>query len=304
MTADIGSVLGAAAQRLASAKVESARHDAEALLAFVLAQPRSILHRHPPLDADQRAAFDAVVARRERREPLQHIVGTAAFRHLELEVGPGVFVPRPETEVLAGAAVAELQRLQAAGVEAPRAVDLCTGCGAVALALATEVSGSVVTAVELSPDAVRYAWRNAAATGVDVRQGDIADAVDDLAGTVHVVTANPPYIPLAAFESVDVEARDFDPAPALWSGDDGLDMIRVVSEVAARLLVDGGFVACEHADVQGSSAPEIFAASGLWSEARDHTDLAGRPRYVVARRMRRDLHGAAHSSGSAGTIAP
>ncbi len=296
MTADIGPLLGSAAQRLSLAGVASSRHDAEALLAFVLAQPRAMLHWHPPISADQRAEFDAAVARRAHREPLQHIVGTAAFRQLELEVGPGVFVPRPETEVMAGAAVAELHRLRAAGIDAPRAVDLCTGCGAVALSLATEASGSVVTAVELSSDAVPYAWRNAAGTGVDVRQGDIADAVDDLAGTVHVVTANPPYIPLAAFESVDVEAREFDPAPALWSGDDGLDMIRVVSEVAARLLVDGGFVACEHADAQGDSAPEVFAASGLWTQVRDHTDLAGRPRYVVARRVRRDLHGAAHSS--------
>lgn len=304
MNADVGSLLGSAAQRLALAGVASSRHDAEELLAFVLAQPRTMLHRHPPLSADQCAAFDAVVARRARREPLQHIVGTAAFRHLDLEVGPGVFVPRPETEVMTGAAVAELHRLRAAGVDAPRAVDLCTGCGAVALSMATEASGSVVTAVELSSDAVRYAWRNAAGTGVDVRQGNISDAVDDLAGTVHVVTANPPYIPLTAFESVDVEAREFDPAPALWSGDDGLEMIRVVSEVAARLLVDSGFVACEHADVQGDSAPDVFAASQVWTQVRDHTDLAGRPRYVVARRVRREVHGAAHSSGSAGTIAP
>ncbi|MBA2774553.1 MAG: peptide chain release factor N(5)-glutamine methyltransferase [Nocardioidaceae bacterium] len=287
MTPDVASTLADGAQRLALAGVMAPRHDAEVLLASVLAQPRSTLHRQPSLSDGQLAAFAVALGRRAGREPLQHIVGTAAFRYLELKVGQGVFVPRPETEVMTGVAVGELHRLQQAGVGAPRAVDLCAGSGAVALAMATEVPDSVVTAVELSPEAVCYARDNAAGTGVDIRQGDIADAVDDLVAQVHVVTANPPYIPLVAFESVDVEAREFDPALALWSGDDGLDAIRVVCEVAARLLLDGGLVACEHADVQGDSAPAVFAASGRWAEVRDHTDLAGRPRFVTARRAPR-----------------
>ncbi|MGH3507226.1 MAG: peptide chain release factor N(5)-glutamine methyltransferase, partial [Nocardioidaceae bacterium] len=235
--------------------------------------------------------------RRERREPLQHLTGRAYFRHLELEVGPGVFVPRPETELLAGAAIDELRRLVDAGVAHPRAVDLCAGSGAVALAMATEVPQSRVAAVEVSDQALAYATRNAAGVGLDLRLGDMADAFPDLLGQVHVVTANPPYIPPEAFESVAVEVRDHDPAAALWSGADGLDAIRVVARVAAKLLVDGGLVLCEHADVQGEAALEIFASTGDWTHVRDHRDLAERPRFVTACRVVRGV-------APTGTIAP
>jgi release factor glutamine methyltransferase len=153
-----------------------------------------------------------------------------------------------------------------------------------------------VSAVELSPEAWAFAVRNAEPYGVDVRLGDMVEAIDDLAGQVAVVTANPPYIPLAAFESVAPEARDFDPPLALWSGADGLDAIRSVAEVASRLLVEGGLVLCEHADSQGPAATGVFAAGGHWREVRDNTDLSGRPRFVSARRGPRHF-------GFAGTIA-
>jgi release factor glutamine methyltransferase len=239
------------------------------------------------LDDADLERFRFAVDRRAGRAPLQHITGTAAFRYLELDVGPGVFVPRPETEVMTGVAVDELHRLVAVGRAAPLAVDLCTGSGAVAVAMSTEVPGARVTAAEVSEEAYAYAVRNAdrLAPSVDIRLGDIANAVDDLAGQVEVVTANPPYIPLDAYESVATEAREHDPPVALWSGADGLDMIRLVSQVAARLLVPGGLVVCEHADTQGESAPHVFAESGLWSEVRDNSDLAGRPRFVSARRV-------------------
>lgn len=297
MSADSRAFVDRAATRLAAAGVESARHDAEALLAFVLGTTRAALHHQdlPLSDASRTAAWGLVV-RRAAREPLQHLTGTAGFRYLDLAVGPGVFVPRPETEALAGAAVRELAALVERGVDHPVAVDLCTGSGAVAASLASEVPASRVTAVELSEAALSFALRNAAPLGVDVRLGDMGDAVDDLAGTVHVVTANPPYIPLAAYESVSVEARDHDPPQALWAGVDGLDAIRTVEHVAARLLVDGGLVLCEHADVQGSSATSVFATTGRWFEVRDNTDLAGRPRFVTARRLPRD-------GAAAGTIA-
>ena len=285
-----------AADALAEAGVDSSRHDAEVILAWVLGIARSALQSARVLDAAQARAFTAALDRRIAREPLQHITGVAGFRYLDLEVGPGVFVPRPETEVMAGAAVQELERLARAGVDHPRAVDLCTGSGAVAVAMASEVPTAVVTAVELSPEAYAYAVRNARDVLVDVRLGDIADAVDDLRERVHVVTANPPYIPLTAFETVAPEARDFDPPVALWSGEDGLDMIRAVAVVAARLLVDGGLVVCEHADTQGEAARELFAGAGLWEQVRDHHDLAGRSRFVSARRAPR-------RQGSAGTIA-
>jgi release factor glutamine methyltransferase len=276
--------MAAASDRLTAARVPSPRHDAEQLLAGVLGVDRARLTSVDVLTPDDARRYGELVQRRCGREPLQHILGRAAFRYFELDVGPGVFVPRPETELLAGTAVDELLRLTRAGVGSPHAVDLCTGSGAVALAMATEAPGSRVTAVEISHSAYGYARRNCRASGVDLRLGDIADAVDDLAGQVHVVTANPPYIPLGAFESVDPEAREFEPATALWSGADGLDMIRSVASVAARLLVDGGLVVCEHADLQGESAPAVFAAAGGWSEVRDHVDLAGRPRFLTARR--------------------
>jgi release factor glutamine methyltransferase len=168
----------------------------------------------------------------------------------------------------------------------PVVVDLCTGTGAIALSVATEVPEARVHAVELDERACDWAARNLAGSGVDLRQGDMAGAFPDLDGTVHVVVSNPPYIPLAAFESVAAEARDHDPALALWSGEDGLDAIRVVEHVAARLLRTGGVAGAEHADLQGDSAPAVFAGAGRWADVRDHRDLAGRPRFVTARLAR------------------
>jgi release factor glutamine methyltransferase len=295
VSSSVRHALSEAAERLARAGVESPRADAETLLAQVLGTPRNRLHTVDRLDYREAVAFEVALARRETREPLQHITGRAAFRSVELEVGPGVFVPRPETEVLAGAAIDELQRLVAGGKQHPLAVDLCTGSGAIAVSMASEVPGCSVVAVELSPEAAAYARRNATDLDVDVRCGDIASAADDLAARAHVVTANPPYIPLSAYESVAVEARDHDPPLALWSGDDGLGTVRTVAMVAARLLVDGGLVLCEHADVQGESAPAVFAALPEWTRVRDSRDLSGRPRFVSARRVPR-------SSGQAGTM--
>lgn len=288
MSTDSLAFVEEAARRLAASGVASPHHDAEALLAFVLGTTPATMHASSgPLTQSSRQRATALVDRRARREPLQHLTGVTGFRYLDIAVGPGVFVPRPETELLAGVAVEELRRLVGLGLDQPVAVDLCTGSGAVAASLATEVPQSRVSAVELSEEAHAFAVRNAAAVGVDVRLGDMADAVDDLAGAVHVVTANPPYIPLGAFESVEPEARDHDPGLALWSGTDGLTAIRTVAGVAARLLVDGGLVLCEHADVQHESAQQVFAGSGTWTAVRDNRDLAGRPRYVSARRVAR-----------------
>lgn len=299
MAPDLRAVLAAAELRLTEAGVPSPRHDADALVAHSLGTTRAALPSITALDEEQWRAIDAAVERRARREPLQHITGRAAFRYLDLEVGPGVFVPRPETEVMTGVAIEELRRVAATGAR-PLAVDLCTGSGAVAVALATEVPDAEVVGLEVSPTAAAYATRNASGTGVDIRVADLRDAAVELApivGLVHVVTANPPYIPLTAWESVDVEARTHDPAIALWSGDDGLDAIRVLAAVAAELAVDGGLVTCEHADVQGESAPQVFVDTGLWREVRDRPDLAGRARFVTARRVTR-------RSGPAGTIGP
>ena len=262
----------------------SARHDAEVLAAHVLGCSRGELLVRTEIDQD---AYEALIIRRADREPLQHLTGRAYFRHLELEVGPGVFVPRPETEVLAGWVIDRLRSHPGdhpAGH--PVVVDLCTGSGAVALAVATEVPTAVVHAVELDEAAHAWAMRNLAGSGVHLVQGDLVTVSDDLDGTVDVVVANPPYIPLDAWESVDPEVRDHDPAAALWAEDDGLSVIRQVERTAARLLRAGGVVAVEHAEVQADSAPAIFAETGAWHEVRDHPDLAGRARFVTATRVR------------------
>jgi release factor glutamine methyltransferase len=259
--------------------VQSPEHDAAELLAFVLGRRRGDLVLVDAVAAGDQARFAELVARRAARTPLQHLTGTAAFRHVELAVGPGVFVPRPETELLAGWAVERAREVGAGAV----VVDLCTGSGAVALSVATEVPDAEVHAVELDRDAFAWAGRNLAGRGVDLREGDMAEAFPDLDGTVDVVVCNPPYIPLTEYAGVAPEARDHDPDLALWSGEDGLEAMRVLERVAARLLVPGGWVGAEHADVQGESAQQVFATTGRWTEVRDHRDLAGRPRYVTAR---------------------
>ena len=274
-----------AARTLAAAGVPSPDFDADELLAHVLGTTRSRLPFEPALTPAQAHAYDVLVARRAAREPLQHLTGTAAFRHVELAVGPGVFVPRPETELLAGWAVEQAQAVVDTG-RVPVVVDLCTGSGAIALSVATEVRVAEVHAVELGEVAYDWAARNLSGSGVDLRHGDMSDAFPDLDGTVDVVVCNPPYIPLEAYESVAPEARDHDPGLALFSGEDGLVAMRVLERVAARLLHPSGVAGAEHADVQGESAPAVFAATGRWSDVRDHPDLAGRPRFLTARLAR------------------
>ncbi|TDO52415.1 release factor glutamine methyltransferase [Kribbella sp. VKM Ac-2527] len=272
-------LIAAASTRLADAGVASPDYDATELLAFVCGVSRTRLSLIE-ITADQQTRYDELVARRAQREPLQHLTGTAAFRYRELAVGPGVFVPRPETEVLVGWI---LDRL--ADVKSPLVVDLCSGSGAIAGAVATERPDSTVHAVELSPEACVWARRNLEGTGATLHERDIDGCLPELDGRVDAVIANPPYIPLTAWESVTTEVRDHDPALALWSGDDGLDEIKVVAATAGRLLRPGGWFGCEHADVQGESAPAVFAATGLFTEVRDQLDLSGRHRFTTGRRI-------------------
>ena len=242
----------------------------------------------PEADAQQliTAAADAVqleewVTQRLLRVPLQHLTGRAYFRHLELHVGPGVFIPRPETELVAQAAIDLLATLSPSV-----AVDLCAGSGAVAIAVATEVPGAVVHAVEQSADALTYLRRNvtAYAAAVDVVAGDATDPslLPHLTGTVDVVTANPPYIPDTMVPR-EPEVRDHDPDVALYGGPDGLDVARGVVSTAARLLRPGSLLVMEHADVQGESVLRLFGAE--WTQVVEHNDYNGLPRYVTARKM-------------------
>jgi len=271
------SLLKDASARLEAAGVASPDFDAAELLAFVTGSSR--LHLTEPTD-EQRQRYDELIERLASREPLQHLTGTAAFRYRELVVGPGVFVPRPETEVMVGWI---LDRI--ADLKSPLVVDLCSGSGAIAGAVASERPDSTVHAVELSPEACVWARRNLAGTGAVLHEGDIDGCLPEFDGQVDAVISNPPYIPLTAWESVTAEVRDHDPALALWSGDDGLDEIKVVAATAGRLLKPGSWFACEHADVQGDSAPAVFAATGDFTEVRDQLDLAGRHRFATGRRI-------------------
>lgn len=278
------SAVRAAAARLAQAGVPDPVVDAELLAAHVRGERRGELQaaliRGVDIDETDAATLDALVARRAAREPLQHITGTAPFRHLELAVGPGVFVPRPETETVVQFAIDAL--LNSAD-QAPVAVDLGTGSGAIALAMATEVPHARVYAAELSPDAHAWATRNVA--GVDnltLVLSDLADAFVELDGTAAVVISNPPYVPDAAIPR-DPEVRLFDPSLALYGGADGLDVVRVLSGRAMRLLRPGGLLVIEHGELQGAAIRALLSAEG-WRAAATHRDLTLRDRATTALR--------------------
>jgi release factor glutamine methyltransferase len=278
-------LLAAAVRQLSDAGVDSPRVDAELLLAHVLGLSRAALLTLGDIASAEVDRFDALVGQRADRVPLQHLTGVAAFRYLELAVGPGVFVPRPETEQLAGWA---LERL--AGTSAPVVVDLGSGTGALALSIAFEHPGARVTAVERDPGAIEWTRHNAATraaagdTPVEVLAGDMTDAglLPDLDGAVDLVVSNPPYVPDGA--RVPREVADHDPPLALWGGPDGLDVVRGLLVTAARLLRPGAWLGVEHADQQGRALPALVRASGGWVDVEDHPDLAGRPRFTTARR--------------------
>jgi release factor glutamine methyltransferase len=268
-------LLDDATDRLATAGVPSPRVDAELLLAHCLDVPRTRLLTLPAVPDAAAARYGELLARRADREPLQHLLGTAAFRYLELSVGPGVFVPRPETELLVDAVLPYL-------VPGARVVDLCAGSGALALAIAVERPGCRVLAVERSPAALGWLRRNAG-DRVEVVAGDVTAAgpLAPLRGQVDVVVSNPPYVPAAT--AVDPEVRA-DPPEAVFAGADGLAVIPAVLARAAELLRPGGVLAMEHDETHGGSVPALLRADGRWHEVVDHRDLAGRPRYVTARR--------------------
>jgi release factor glutamine methyltransferase len=273
-----------AAARLAEAGVESPRAEAELIAAHVHGVRRTELHAVPDSAFDAR--FWEGVGRRAAREPLQHITGRAYFRYLELEVGPGVFVPRPETEVMTGWAI---DRLRDMDVAEPLVIDLGTGSGAIALAIAQEVPRARVHAVEADPIARGWTERNIARCAaaapytsgrVTLHAGDFTQALGELNGTADLVISNPPYIPLGA--SVPPEVGEYDPPAALWSGEDGLDAIRGVERAARRLLRPGGAVAVEHGAPQGSPVYWVFCEEAGWRDTRNHKDLARRDRFVTA----------------------
>jgi release factor glutamine methyltransferase len=264
--------------RLGSGVLGSAA-EARTLLAHASRVPEGELLLVETVAEGAEASFRELLAARAAGAPIQYLTGVAHFRTVTVAVGPGVFIPRPETEVLVGWA---LDRLSDLG-SVPRVVELCAGSGAVSLAIATERPGCEHWAVEISSDALGYAERNLAGTGVQLEAGDMAEAFRDLDGTIDLVVANPPYIPLDAYEGVARDVRENEPTIALFSGADGLDAMRVVVQVASRLLRPGGWVAAEHAEVQSEQVVALFASTGRYTQVRDRRDLTGRPRFVTAR---------------------
>ncbi|MBN9200116.1 MAG: protein-(glutamine-N5) methyltransferase, release factor-specific [Microbacterium sp. SCN 71-17] len=276
--------LDAAAAVLSRSGVEDPRVDAELLAAHVLGIGRGELQARlvtgGTLGDDERDALRRAIERRASREPLQHITGVAAFRHLELRVGPGVFVPRPETEIVAQIAI---DALVAAATPEPIAVDLGTGSGAIALALATEVPHARVHAAENSVDAFLWTRENFDRVGApNARLAfiDLAEAFPELDGAVSVVVSNPPYVPDGAVPR-DPEVRLYDPPAALYGGADGLDVVRVLSDTALRLLHPGGTLVIEHGEWQGAPIRDLLTAAG-WRSAATHPDLTLRDRATTA----------------------
>lgn len=281
----LSAALRRASAHLAAAGVASPDADALTLAAHLLAVPLGEARRLAVLGAPAPAGYAVLVRRRAAREPLQHLTGRAGFRGLELAVGPGVFVPRPETELAVSHVLTELERIRAERHRRPLVVDLGTGSGAIALSVKAEAPYVQVVAVEASAEAVEWTRRNQRALDLDVSivMGDARTALPDLESRVDVVVTNPPYIPDGA-TPIDPEVRDHDPHIALFGGGaDGLDLPLAFADRAAQLLRPGGLLVMEHADVQGATLPAALRARG-WAAVTDHVDLAGRPRHLLARR--------------------
>lgn len=280
-----------AIQALSAAGVQESEVDTELLIGHVLDLSRGELTANLVtgfvVPGESAVAIRQLVDRRAGREPLQHILGVAWFRSITLQVGPGVFVPRPETEQLAGMAIDALRSL---AEPSPIGVDLGTGSGAIALAMATEVPHAMIYAVEKSTEALPWTQKNFSALGgsnAHLVSGDLAgdellSAFPHLMGSVAVIASNPPYIPADAIPR-DPEVQLFDPALALYGGQDGLDVVRQVSQVALVLGRPGAALLLEHGELQGADIRDILSADG-WRAAGTHRDLTGRDRYTTATR--------------------
>ncbi len=270
-----------AAAELAEAGIDSAQNDAQLLAADVAGAERGQLTVMDPPGAQFYARFRDAVASRAQRIPLQHITGTADFGPVRLKVGPGVFIPRPETEALL-----EWALVQALPAD-PVIVDLCTGSGALAIALAAGRPDARVIAVDDDAVALDYARSNTSGTGVRLVDGDVTDPdlLPDLVGAVDLLVANPPYIPVGAV--LEPEVAEHDPAHALFGGPDGMAVIAPIVGRAVDLLRPSGLLAIEHDETRSGATVDTIRTTGAFIDIEAHRDLAGRPRFVTARRAAR-----------------
>ncbi len=276
----VGEALGACAELLEEAGCDAPRLDAELLLGEVLEMSRSDLYLHSGerLSGDRERAFDALVDRRAAREPLAYILGRWGFRHLELSVDRRVLVPRPETEQLVEVAIGMV-----AGIARPRILDVGTGSGAIALALASELAGAVVTGVDVSEVALDLAQTNGQRLGVEVEwlESDVLSVVQGR--TFDLIVSNPPYVPIAELEGLEPEVRSWEPWLATTPGPDGLALLRVVAAQAFAALAPGGSLAVECGHDQAAEVAADLAARG-YRDVQTHLDLEGVERFVSGRR--------------------
>ena len=280
--------------RLKNANVPSPRFDAESLVAFVLNTTRSRVSLISEISDDQYREIERLVEKRVRRIPLQHLTGEQGFRHLVLNVGKGVFIPRPETEMLVETVVRFIKEKKQ---EKILVVDFCAGSGAIALSIAKECSNVEVFAVEKSPEAFEFLKKNYEKYQEEINShnskvylinkdiGEEIKEIETLLTKFDVVVSNPPYIPENMVPK-EIEVKDHDPALALFGGKDGLEIVRIVIQKAQKLLVKGGLVAIEHSDMQGDiddefSVPYLLKESNMFEKIEDRKDLNALPRYCI-----------------------
>lgn len=269
--------IDSAAAQLAEAGIDSARWDAEQLAAHVAGTDRGRLRFVDPAD-EFFERFQHAVAARAQRVPLQHLTGTVGFGPVLLHVGPGVFIPRPETEAMFEWAVAQSLPAQ------PVIIDACTGSGALAVALSRRWPGARIVGIDDSEAALEYARRNVEGTGVELVHADIdtPGLLPELDGRVDLVVSNPPYVPADAV--LEPEVTQHDPSHAVFGGPDGMAVIPAVVARAASWLRPGGRFAVEHDDTTSALTVACINRTGLFSDVVARDDLAGRPRFVTARR--------------------
>jgi release factor glutamine methyltransferase len=282
----VAEAVAQAAGELLDAGVAAPRVDAELLAAHVLGVPRGRLAIVDDFPSEEERRFRNLVRARSSRVPLQHLTGVAPFRHLELAVGPGAFIPRPETELLVEWGLQWLRTHSAHVSDPPIVVDLCAGAGPIAASVATEDPMVTVYAVECEPAAVGWLRRNVSERGVTVVKGDATkpETLSELDGRVDLVLCNPPYVPEIGSAGLPPEVTEHDPHDAVFGGTDGLDVIRpLIGRLAALLRPDGAF-AVEHDDTHAYVVPTLVDADGRFTDIELHHDLARRPRFTTATR--------------------